>query len=195
MFWFDAILEVFHICFWNFFSWTKNTVFILGNVWQPYVGRNVTEKIIIFCLSFSCAASNFREIRNNYYLCNSYPSEGCLTIWPKLRAFFCRKKNVKIQPRTSFSINDLKNCFDSMKRLNIFVLLVSTHHEIVAQSICTNYSCFENMGRFVTLKKKSDPKYGPENHKVTKTQTWPCFLLPAFFRSLFWTWYFLSSRP
>ena len=29
---------------------------------------------------------------------------------------------------------------------------------LLAQSICTHYSCFENMGRFVTLKK--GPKYG-----------------------------------
>ena len=39
---------------------------------------------------------------------------------------------------------------------------------IIAQSICTHYSCFENMGRFVTLT-KSDPKYGPGKSKVTKT--------------------------
>ena len=26
-------------------------------------------------------------------------------------------------------------------------------HETLTQSICTHYSCFENMGRFVTLKK------------------------------------------
>jgi hypothetical protein len=28
----------------------------------------------------------------------------------------------------------------------------------LAQSICTHYSCFENMGRFLNLKK--GPKYG-----------------------------------
>jgi hypothetical protein len=28
----------------------------------------------------------------------------------------------------------------------------------LAQSICTHYSCFENMGRFVTLKKKQVQK-------------------------------------
>jgi hypothetical protein len=32
--------------------------------------------------------------------------------------------------------------------------------ELTAQSICTNYSCFENMGWFVPLKKKLGPKYG-----------------------------------
>ena len=44
-----------------------------------------------------------------------------------------------------------------------------TSHSIltVAQSICTHYSCFENMGWFVTLK-KSDPKYGSKERKVTK---------------------------
>ena len=38
----------------------------------------------------------------------------------------------------------------------------------VAQSICTHYFCFENMGRFVTLK-KSGPKYGPEKSRLQKT--------------------------
>jgi hypothetical protein len=41
--------------------------------------------------------------------------------------------------------------------------------DIVAQSICTHYSCFENMGRFVTLK-KPDPKYGPEKSRVQKNR-------------------------
>ena len=33
-------------------------------------------------------------------------------------------------------------------------VLVQKFIYIVAQSICTHYSCFENQGRFVTLKKK-----------------------------------------
>jgi hypothetical protein len=41
--------------------------------------------------------------------------------------------------------------------------------EAIAQSICTQYSCFENMGWFVTLK-KSGPKYGPEKSKVQKNR-------------------------
>ena len=46
-------------------------------------------------------------------------------------------------------------------KLSIFDKWVSrsTAYRLV-QSICIHYSCFENMGRFVTLKKKSDPKYG-----------------------------------
>ena len=42
---------------------------------------------------------------------------------------------------------------------------------IYAQSICSHYSCFENMDRFVTLK-KSSPKYGPEKSRVQKTGSW-----------------------
>ena len=38
----------------------------------------------------------------------------------------------------------------------------------IAQSICTHYSCFENMDRFVTLKKK-DPKYGLQKAGCQKT--------------------------
>ena len=80
------------------------------------------------------------------------------------------------------------------------------------QSLCTHYSCFENMGQFVTLKKirskiwtwkKQCEKTGSFLFKKRRGQAasslfeqqWPCFLLPAFFRSIFWTWYFLSSRP
>ena len=45
----------------------------------------------------------------------------------------------------------------------------STNLNIFAQSICTHYSCFEIMGRFVTLK-KSDPNYGPEKKQGDKNR-------------------------
>ena len=51
---------------------------------------------------------------------------------------------------------------------------------ILAQSICTHYSCFENMGRFVTLK-KLDPKYGlqmvgckKQGHCYSKREIFSC---------------------
>ena len=39
----------------------------------------------------------------------------------------------------------------------------------IAQSICTHYSCFENMGRFVTLKRKKISKIWVAKSKVQKT--------------------------
>ena len=35
----------------------------------------------------------------------------------------------------------------------IFLKLSTIFDNVIAQSICTHYSCFENMDRFVTLKK------------------------------------------
>ena len=74
----------------------------------------------------------------------------------------------------------------------------------IAQSICTHYSCFENMGRFVTLKKIRSKiwtwkKQGAkkQGHCYSKREEArllllflnnndPVFLHPAFF----WTWSF-----
>ena len=49
-----------------------------------------------------------------------------------------------------------------VKKLTCLYLSKTVH--AVAQSICTHYSCFENKGRFATLK-----KYGPEKSRVQKT--------------------------
>ena len=73
-----------------------------------------------------------------------------------------------------------KAIFKMLKRLPerainqiIYPYMVKT----VAQSICTHYSCFENMGRFVTLKKRS------------KKAAWPLLFLnsndPVFCTLLF----------
>ena len=40
--------------------------------------------------------------------------------------------------------------------------------QILTQSICTQYSCFENIGRFLTLQKKG-PKYGLQKAGCKKT--------------------------
>ena len=52
----------------------------------------------------------------------------------------------------------------------------------IAQSIYTHYSCFENMGRFVNLKKAGCKKQG---HCYSKREeaAWP----PLFSRFIFWT--------
>ena len=48
---------------------------------------------------------------------------------------------------------------------------------IIAQSICTHYTCFENMGRFVTLKKNGERKWDTiENATLSfckSKMTWP----------------------
>ena len=64
----------------------------------------------------------------------------------------------------SFSSNKLQPLSSSNKQQINFALAWNP----ITQSICTHYSCFENMGRFVTLK-KSGPKYGPEKSKEQKT--------------------------
>ena len=83
--------------------------------------------------------------------------------------------------------------------------------DIVAQSICTHYSCFENQGWFVTLKKNWAScffkKQGAKNqgHCYSKREeaTWsllflnnndPVFLHPTFCKKQ-GPWYFKSSRP
>ena len=43
-------------------------------------------------------------------------------------------------------------CFNESFRHSIYI-------RTVAQSICTHYSCFENQGRFVTLKKNRAPSF------------------------------------
>jgi hypothetical protein len=50
-----------------------------------------------------------------------------------------------------------------------------------AQSICSHYSCFENMDRFMTLK-TIGPKY-----EVHKAGCKKLFFAPYFFHSIFWT--------
>ena len=67
-----------------------------------------------------------------------------------------------------------------------------------SQSICTHYSCFENMGRFVTLKKRS--KIWVAKIRVIVTQkekrqpglfsswiTMTLFFAPWFLQPIFWT--------
>ena len=80
----------------------------------------------------------------------------------------------------------------------------------LAQSICTHYSCFENMGRFVTLKKKVQKnrlqktgclKTGSLLFKKRRGQAAsslfnsndPVFWHPAFCNLFFWT-FFLKFR-
>jgi hypothetical protein len=46
-----------------------------------------------------------------------------------------------------------------------------TSLDTIAQSICTHYSCFENMGRFVTLKKNQvQKKAGCKKNRVVVIQ-------------------------
>ena len=46
-----------------------------------------------------------------------------------------------------------------LANVEILVTIMEFSHTLLAESICTHYSCFENMGRFPTLKKMG-PKYG-----------------------------------
>ena len=53
--------------------------------------------------------------------------------------------------------------------LKIKVYFLACLPDTLAQSICTHYSCFENMGRFVTLENKG-PKYGLQKAGCKKKQ-------------------------
>jgi hypothetical protein len=77
----------------------------------------------------------------------------------------------------------------------------------IAQSTCTHYSCFENMGRFVPLKKirskiwtwkkqgakKQGHCYSKREkdrlHLLFLNNNGPVFLHSAFFRTMFWNWF------
>ena len=62
----------------------------------------------------------------------------------------------------------------------------------IAQSICTHYSRFENMGWFVTLKKIRS-KIWTWKKAGCKKQV-HCYLKPDIFRFIFWTWFFSGSQ-
>ena len=93
-----------------------------------------------------------------------------------------------------------------MSQARSFALLTIT----LAQSICTHYSCFENQGRFVTLKKTGHPafwkKQGAKNqgHCYSKREeaAWSLLFLnnndPGFLHPAFWkkqgAWFFSGSQ-
>ena len=95
----------------------------------------------------------------------------------------------------------------------ISCILFPCYPIIGTQSICTHYSCFENMGRFVTLEKNQVQNMGlkkagskTHGHCYSKREeaAWPLLFLnnnDPVFCSLFFSGpyfgpgFFLSSRP
>ena len=87
--------------------------------------------------------------------------------------------------------------------MNLKILIFALDY-LVAQSICTHYSCFENQGRFVTMKKIGHPaffkKQGAkiQGHCYSKREEAALSLLflnnndPVKKQG---PWYFKSSRP
>ena len=123
-------------------------------------------------------------------------------VWVKLKMFCINfDKIMKNLPR-----------YCVRRLVNIFHLMWIVSADIYGQSICTNYSCFENIGQFVILKKIRSKiwtwkKQGAkkQDHCYSKREKArlpllflnnnnPVFLHPAF-RKKQGPWFFKSSRP
>ena len=110
---------------------------------------------IFFKLKFSKSIQNISTLESfgKFLLIVPYVKKLCNPRWFRLQTV-SREKLVFVEGKGNPSTKLEGFIFDN-------ILLCSTN--TVAQSICTQYSCFENQGRFVTLKKIGHPAFFAKN--------------------------------